>query len=196
MNSLNRRLSVIETNLSGLHEVDERQKPEENVMDFESVLVKHVKDKKKRSQHSKLDHIKEKYRNSIARNLNTDDIKDEIFNLIKLTIIFTEKYGPRIAEIISTAVTGEFKLTTCLSLVREYVHSSDYTDSFITNTIDSLVSLIFNTRIVIPKDERKEEKKDEKEQDFKSIESLPVIQEKPILKRSKSIGHRKVRFWN
>jgi hypothetical protein len=195
MHSINRRLSVIETNLSGLHEVDEDK--DDNVMDFEAVLVKHVKDKKKKSQHSKLDHIKEKYRNSIARNLNTDDIRDEIFNLIKLTIIFTEKYGPKIAEIISTAVTGEFKLTTCLSLVREYVCSSDYTDSFITNTIDSLVSLIFNTRIVMPpekKEDKKEERKDDDNRDMKSIESLPVIEEKPKLKRSKSM--KKVRFWS
>jgi hypothetical protein len=163
-------------------------------MDFESLIIKRVRDKKKKSTHEKLEHIKNKYKNSISRNLNTECIRDEVFNLVKFTIIFVEKYGIKIAEIIATTVTGEFKLSTCLSLVREFVTSNEYSDDFIINTVDSLVSLLFNTKVVMPPTPKKEECREENK-DLISVETLPVIEEKK-LKRSKSVSGKKVRFWN
>jgi hypothetical protein len=162
---------------------------DDDYLDFESLIVKKVHDKKAKHQHSKLENIKVKYKHSISRNLNTDDIKDNFIDLAKFSVIFVEKYGFKIAEVISTVLTSDFKLATCIALMREFITESDFNDDFLTNIINALVSLIFNVSVVLP------EKDSKKKTDITSIASLPVLDETRKLKRSKSFSGKRVRFF-
>jgi hypothetical protein len=178
MQTLNKRLADIETKLESVKEVKEIDIPtivEFNVNDSLSVSEEMLKIKEKQKIEKE-----ENYKNKQKKELNE---KEQLYNkglidvvgdkekrtmadipkIVEYTVAFVEKYAYQFAFILNEIVTGEFKLTTAISLIKNVVHDIDI--DFMIALVEEFVYLMFNknkkeiTAITNVRPERKKARK-------------------------------------
>lgn len=104
---------------------------------FENDIINNLEKNKKEYTTSELNKIKKHYINGMTFE------SSEIFQLIEYTIRYIESNIIKIALLLNTNVSSNLKLQTALSLIKDIV--ANYSDTFLVQSINGLVKLIYNS---------------------------------------------------
>ena len=92
-------------------------------------------------------HELQKIKNHFLDNLKSKQIElhdDNAFNIIRHVILYVESNIKKIAMLVDSDVSGEFKLHIALSLIHDVLPETLLTSDFLKNSINTLVDVIFN----------------------------------------------------
>lgn len=82
------------------------------------------------------------------------DAYNNIVQIISYAVKYVEQYIAPFSQLVGKSVTSDFKLQTCLNLIKEVTTKFD--DVFLTNTINTIVSIHFPKSTPLPPLQRKQ----------------------------------------
>ena len=135
--SLSYKIFELESTLKKL--VDAQQSSQ-----FEDELINTSLQAKTKYQKNELQKIK----NHFMDNLKSKEIElsdNNAFNIIRHVIMYVESNIKKIAVLVDSDVSGEFKLHIALSLIHDVLPETLLTTDFLKNSINALVDVVFNS---------------------------------------------------
>jgi hypothetical protein len=164
LKSLNDKMNKIDSKVNKLRTVDF-----ENI-DFEDVILINIENAKKQEKKKLITKIKNHYMKGLE---DVDNDSNKIISLLVYSIKCIESNIDSLAHAMTTIVTSEFKLSTCISLSRQI--NTEYETKFLTNSINVIVDLLYNNKPVITPVE--------KEPLIDAIETRKVLSRKKSIKK-------------
>ena len=134
-----------ETNILGLKSLFEKVHKIESVLgddiNLAETFVHNVINDIRSQQYNKLSGDIQLFVDGFKKNLPENiDAFNDVVQLCSYGIKYVENFIGSFAKLTNNIVTGDFKLKTCISLVKE-VTGNNFTDDFLTKSINHLVPL-------------------------------------------------------
>ena len=137
----------MDSNITGIKSITTRLKSLEDKLDndlprdkFEDKMLSGILKSKEQRTKNELNKIKQHYIEGLQDN-HIGEFKN-IFKIIEYTVLWIEKNIGKIALLMNTIVTGEFKLQTAVTLITELIDDVDL--DFLEESIGNMVEILFN----------------------------------------------------
>lgn len=159
LNTLNFKVGELESKLARLKAgVDEY----DDSSGFTKSILQVRRDKDHLRVKNELDRIYTHFNNGIENMKEDRPVRDFLMVYVQYSMIYVEQNVAKFARCLRTAITGEFKLDTCLSLLSSISGIEQFSEKMIENCINLLCPLLFIRK--------------EKE----GLPTLPPVQEQPL----------------
>jgi hypothetical protein len=162
LKSLNDKMNKID------HKVNKLRTVEFDDLSFEDIIVNNIEKSKKLEKKKLITTIKDHYMLGIS---NYDIDSNKILSIIVYSIKWIENNIFQLSSAMSTVVTSEFKLSTCMSLIRQ--KNNDYETKFLSHSINVIVDILYNSKPNVTPPEKED--------------LIEAVETKKILSRKKSI---------
>lgn len=139
--------------MMGLKSINERISKLEEVTDnviepqgFVDVVMSNQIKKKNNTTKAELEKLKNHFDVGLKKNINYEsnlDLLTNVSRVVEYTVRYIESNIGKIASLFNTGVSSELKLETAVLLIKDFI--TDFPETFIINSIEHMVSLIFNS---------------------------------------------------